>query len=526
MERKLAAGLLIVISFCIVVFFYHKIILAPNDVIFSEHRDGIKNYYTFYYHIVHDASYINFAGMNYPYGEHFLYTDCHPILANCLKFVAHYVPWVSLHCIGILNSLMIASVFMTFIVVYLLLLEFKIRPWIALLYTIGIGLLAPQVFRMGGHLALSYSIAFPLSWLLIIRAKTNLLKYSLLLLINNIVWLFVHAYLGLIVIFFQAVYLIVNAVTNRGYRKQGMYYVHFFAVIVLPLMSFYLFALFTDTHKGRTDNPSGFFLHNAELDDVFLPSQAPLRPFLDHLLGPVIHLKWEAQSYVGLPSTLVFLALLIFSLICLLKKRLRSNLPIFFDDAVLRNSLIAAFVVLLFAMAIPFKQLPGLLNFFPLIKQFRATGRFTWPFFFVASVFAAHVSQKVFLYYKNRNHSLIAFVLILGAPFILILEGLPYHTATAEMISKTGNLFKKESLSDSYKAGLKAINPSMFQAILPLPFFYLGSENFSRFGAENTARIAMVLSSHWGLPLLAANLTRTSIPESKKLVQLISPAFY
>jgi hypothetical protein len=67
MERKLAAGLLIVISFCIVVFFYHKIILAPNDVIFSEHRDGIKNYYTFYYHIVHDASYINFAGMNYPY---------------------------------------------------------------------------------------------------------------------------------------------------------------------------------------------------------------------------------------------------------------------------------------------------------------------------------------------------------------------------------------------------------------------------------------------------------------------------
>ena len=27
-------------------------------------------------------------GMNYPYGESYLYTDCHPVFANTLKFLS------------------------------------------------------------------------------------------------------------------------------------------------------------------------------------------------------------------------------------------------------------------------------------------------------------------------------------------------------------------------------------------------------------------------------------------------------
>jgi len=39
-------------------------------------------------------------------------------------------------------------------------------------------------------------------------------------------------------------------------------------------------------------------------------------------------------------------------------------------------------------------------------------------------------------------------------------------------------------------------------------------------------RASMILSAHTGLPMFCANLTRTSIPESKKTVQLVSPSFY
>jgi len=45
-------------------------------------EDGAKNYYTVAYHIEHDSSYTWFNGMNYPYGEHAVYTDNQPLVSN------------------------------------------------------------------------------------------------------------------------------------------------------------------------------------------------------------------------------------------------------------------------------------------------------------------------------------------------------------------------------------------------------------------------------------------------------------
>lgn len=525
---KIKPGIvLVIVALGFMLIFYRAVLFNPNAYLFSDKGDGIKNYYTYYYHIVHDTSCINFEGMNYPFGEHFLYTDCHPVLANLFKFFNDN-DFFTQYAIGILNLLMMLSIFITFFLIYFILLEFDIYKWTAVLFSIGITLLAPQIFRMSGHLALSYSMAIPLSWLLILKYMKARKKAGLMLALtaNNLFWLFIHSYLGIILLSFQFAFIVLCFVLDKNYRKSGLHYLNLFVTVVFPILVFYIFLFVTDNHVGRTDNPSGFFLYNAEFDDVFLPHHPPLRPILDQLFGPVIKLKWEAWSYVGLATTMVFLFLLTVSIISIFKKGKRKTLSVYFNNRTLTISLLAAFVVLLFAMAFPFKQFPQLLEIFPVLKQFRATGRFVWVFYFVATVFGAYFYQLVYDRYLNKRKQVIAYLIVLASGVFMVVEGVPYHIETSNSITRSSNQFNTQLLGKTYQEAINCINPEKFQAILPLPFYYQGSETFARPRHDETMRASMILSAHTGLPMFSANLTRTSIPESKKIVQLVSPSFY
>jgi hypothetical protein len=147
--------------------------------------------------------------------------------------------------------------------------------------------------------------------------------------------------------------------------------------------------------------------YSAELDDVFVPHHPPLRPILDHLTHGVIRLKWEAWSYVGLSSALIYLSLLILYIISVFKKNTRNYLTKFFNNKELNISLVSATIVLLFAMAIPFKQFPVLLAVFSFVKTIPAVGRFTWPLYFVTMVYSVSVLYQLnlILFQKPKKFS-------------------------------------------------------------------------------------------------------------------------
>ena len=528
MKNRIPFVLLLVFSIVFTLSFYGSVIFHPNDYLFNNSGDAIKNYFTYCFHIKVDNSYINFTGMNYPYGEHFLYTDCHPALANFLKLLSSKFNFFSTYSIGILNFIMLLSIFLTFIICYFLLREFKLNRWFSLLFSIGITLLAPQIFRLGGHFALSYSIAIPLAWLLLIKTFKDINKpvYPILLFVNNLFWLFIHAYLGMIIVFFLVCFVVCKYISNKNRWKEILHYVRVISLILAPVILFLIFIKITDTHIGRTDNPSGFFLYNAELDDVFLPSHPPLRPLFDGLTGNIIKQQWEASSYVGFSTTILFIVLIVLSIIKLFKRKSTTIIQSFFQSETLNISLISAFIVLIFAMAIPFRQIPGLIDLVPFVKQFRATGRFAWPFYFVATVFAATMMQEIYSRQLKNRSKIIVLSLCIAVGLFNIVEGIPYHIETSNNIVQSKNLFKKESLSNSYTAALNAIDSKKFQAIIALPFYYQGSESYSRPRNDETMRASMVLAYHTGIPIVCANLTRTSIKESKNIVQLVSPDFY
>lgn len=518
---------LIIIAIVFSFGFYGKLLLHPDAYLFSADGDGLKNYFTYNYQIRNNNSFINFEGMNHPYGEHFLYTDSHPVFVMLLKPLAEFFPSLAMHSTGILNFIMIISVLLTFITVYFLLLELNIRPWFSLLFSIGITMLAPQIFRLGGHLALSYSVAIPFSWLLLIRSLKNPSRKGLpwLLLINNLWWFFIHAYLGMIITFFLLMIVLFSYFTTRDRSGKLPAFLRQPGALILPVVVFYLFVKFTDTHTGRTANPSGFFLYVAEADDVFVPNHPPLRPWLDEITGNGIRQQWEAWSYVGLFTALLTL-FFVFAALTSLVRRKPTLLSRFFGSRYLNMSLLAAFVVLLFAMAVPFRQIPALVDALPVLKQFRALGRFTWPFFFVSTAFSAWVVNQVYVTAASGRQRIAAIVLALAAGVMNVAEALPYHREMAYNITRSSNLFLRENLSEAFNAAIDAVNPEEYQAIVALPFFYQGSESYSRPGQETTTRLATLLSYHTGLPMVNANLTRTSVQESKNIVQMVSPDYY
>lgn len=117
-------------------------------------------------------------------------------------------------------------------------------------------------------------------------------------------------------------------------------------------------------------------------------------------------------------------------------------------------------------------------------------------------------------------------VLVMLITCSFVLEGVPYHKVAAEAITKTPNYFDREQLDDDWKKMLHTVDFSNYQAIIPLPFYHIGSENFGKEGTDKIYRISMLLGYHSNLPLVSNYSTRTSIWESKNAMQIISPVFY
>ena len=530
-SMKLPDFVLVGFAVIFMVFFYGKVLWSPNDSMFSHSGDGIKNYFTYAYHIAHNSNATNFDGMNYPFGESYLYTDCHPVFAYAFRAISHVVPIVQTHSVGLLNGVLLLSMFLTFLFMHLLLLELKFLRWFSVLFSITIAVLSPQLFRLDGHLALSYSVALPLSWWLLLRclrAGQNKVQHArsiAIMMLNNLFWLFIHAYLGVIVLSFLLCMVFLNFLSQGKTGQKRWHHAGLLLTICAPIALFLIHENTIDLHENRTDNPSGFFLHNAELDDVFIPHDRPFRPFFDQLTGNIIKQKWEARGYVGLANSLIFLIGLLTALIALFRKKLRPHLRDFFDHGLVNVALLASILVLLFALAIPFRQFPDLLEMVPVLKQFRATGRFVWPFYFAFSVFSAYVFQRLTLILLNRSRfagvSFIALVFL-----VTFAEGAVGHHHMSHRISSQKNVFLPEHLSPGFQVLLDQIDSEQYQAIISFPFFYNGSESFSRPRDELAVTNSLIVAYHTGLPCVSTNLTRTSVDESKKIVQFLSPGYY
>jgi hypothetical protein len=516
-QKYRAHVVLTLLSLGVFIGLYHQAFFSPNSYLFSSSGDGMRNYYSYAYHTKHADELLQFDGMNYPYGEHVLYTDNHMALTSLLHLLG-----IENNLVGILNLLMLLGPIICCFFLFLILRRLEVPEFMAILGAIGIALLAPQVFRMEGHFSLSYSFVIPMTWYFFIRFWNSKKRWvwTLILLANSTFWIFIHAYYGLLlsafIFCFAALYLVRNFKTLR---KNVKLLVQLLLPAVIPLLAVMMLVNKTDQRVDRNTNPYGFLAYHAEAETVFMPSHAPLKPLIDKVIT-IEEQIWEGWAYVGITSILV----LGFTLLYVFYHRRKRNLDRL--EAVFDHQmglfLLTGILLLFFAMGYPFRlNLLWLLDAIPGLGQFRAVGRFAWIFYFIITVFSVRMISIYAHELLLKRRKVWAYGLIIFGLGFYVVEGLPHHFEMRAKIVQTANLFDINQLDAETTEMLAAIDEGKYQALLPLPYFHVGSEIFVQAGSDVSMRWSQLISYHKELPMLASSLGRTSVSETRSLLELV-----
>src|SRR5690606_18489849 len=165
--KKLWPLIIIIIVAAISVFIFNHIATSPGKVMMAMGGDGTKNYYNYLYHIL-EGDGIWFTGMNYPYGDHIVYSDAIPFFSVPLSYVNNIVPLTLSQALAFMHLMLVFSFFLAVIFIYRTLRKLDVARIAALLFATLIVSMSPQVLRMNGHYGLAYFCILPMVfyWLL------------------------------------------------------------------------------------------------------------------------------------------------------------------------------------------------------------------------------------------------------------------------------------------------------------------------------------------------------------------------
>jgi len=518
--------LTILISFFFLNHFYYDVLFAPNKHTFNPSGDGIKNYYTFAYFIKNNESLTSFEGMNYPYGESIMYTDGHPALAYFLKVLSAVFSSIDTNINGIINLVMLLSIILTAFIFYRIFELLKVQKYFAVFSAVGLAFLAPQAIRLLGHYSLSYSFCIPLTILLLlkIRLQGEKLSFYLGLGCSVLLWFFTHPYLGLMAAGVTALHALLLMVKNgKPEIKQNL---KLMACGLVPMFVFLLFSKAIDSHDFRPTNPYGIHEFYATFDSVFLSYRAPFHD-LYKLFYEFETTSWEGVSYIGIVS-LVVVALFIMRSI---KLSFENNRVIFFhnwlEHSDLRLLVVSAIIFVFFSMLLPFRWgFEGVVDHISFLNQFRSIGRFSWVFFHVIGIVVVFVINQFIVYLQQQNKTKWVYALTVGVPFLYLSEGFSVHREVGGKISQADNVFSVKRSSEAIQNAVNAVEPQYYQAIIPVPYYHVGTDNYGKGSSDRSQYLSMVMSFHYGLPLVSSHLARTSLKEARGSFQLFSENYF
>ena len=486
-----------------------------NSRVIEPWGDGYKTYHALVYHTLHDSTLTHFNGMNYPYGDHVIPGDCQPILSNGLK-ILHSLGWdLTSYTIGALHVILLVSMVLCALFLFLLLYRFQLPAWYSVLVAIGLTFLAPQADRMVSHFGLAHPEVIPMVLYFLWRwHEQPHWKWSLG--IGLTVWAYslFHFYFFAILGFLIGGFMVLRWVAFKDWRKVLNYAGHGVLMLGLPLLFFYFWMMHNDPIVDRNPVPWGFFNYRARLEGVFTHfSQIQWRGF-DQLI-PIRRVDMEANAYIGLVAT-VFMG---WWLAAWFGQKFRFR-PLLTDEVktnFLRLLGLLSFLILLFALGLPF-ILPGgekLLKYTGPIQQFRSIGRFAWIFYYGINIIAFYG-----LYRWAEQRPQWGRVVLGLALSVLTWEAYSYHTHKDLRLDPIEEFAHGQTFTD-----IDSLDFSSYQAIVPIPYYNIGSGNFWWDLKGYTGQKSQTLSMQTGLPMTAAMLTRTSLSQTLNQFQLVTEPY-
>ncbi len=515
-KRTLSFIVLILLIATIINLRYGDILHTDNNKFLDIWGDGFKNYVTVLYHIEHDSTYMHFGGMNYPYGEHVLFTDNQPILSNTLKFINTHFFEVLRYTPAIIKYAMFVSLLLSGIFLFLIFQRLSIPARYNIPVTIGLVFLSPQTMRFGAHFGLAYTFVIPLFiYLLMIFEERRSWKLSALigLLVTFVAQL--HFYYFGITAFLISFYFLFRLLGVLNWENVKFYGFHFLIQVFIPFILLKIWISIGNNVIDRPNSPLGFIFYRSYLESIFLMPDFGVYKWINEFIIKIRSVPWEGKAYIGVVSAITFLSLLIMWI----KGKFKQPFWNFHDTKheIFLNSLFKVSIIfLLFSMGFPF-LIPGfghLIEYTGPLKQFRGIGRFSWGFYYIINILVfVYLLNLINIGKESKVYSVFSVLII----FFLLNESAHFSANRKLRVWDLPELADNFQQSDGY--WFKDIETTKYQAIFPVPYYHQGSENFDISTKGIILKNSLVASLLTGLPNMGVMMSRTSLSQSKKAIQ-------
>ncbi len=497
-------GLTAFVSIMLLVAFYGKILLSPNDFLFYSHGDGLKNYYTVGYYAMYDGDF-QVTGTHYPYGELNIYTDNQPIISHILYLVNAYFIDISDHIVGILNYLMLLSILLTSLFVFKILKHLNSEDIFAMVFSILIAFLSPQILRFEGHYSLSYAAFIPWVMFLMIKildTRRNISAWAIALFASLLFQSFVHTYYLFIHICFGGAVLFVLFFSN--FPNKWKRWLSICWPLVATTMLFLVYNMTYDTVPDRPASPWGISHYVVKWQGTFLPNHGFFADLFRSIYGDY-NVQFESQGHIGVIASLLLACSIIYYF------RRRWNV---------QKSLLTFFIASVGVWIFGTNWLNEITNYalydiFPKFRQFRGLGRLSWVFYYATTILIAIFISRVWAPKKR-----VQLILIIFAIGIWLIEVFSYNATSASRLHPNNHRLDKDKNQIVEHLNSIGIDTTKYQSILLLPYYFVGNEKFAMQRQINGMWDAMGVSYLTGIPLINHLGSRTSVKQSMTQFQL------
>ena len=523
---------------------YATLIFNPGEYLIIDHFDGIKNYFSMACFLRQPLGSALVQGHNYPFGEYIYYTDSTPLVVVPLHWLVLAVPALApyglyLYDLFILSGFVVATGFLV-----LILRRLAVPGWLTVLLAVCLPWLGPQTLRLQvGHMNLTYTPALLfIIWALqrlheAWREQKSLVRPFGVVLLGIVFFSWLHFYylplLGGTLAFFGTCLLYESWRTRRPWRRLAIGLgATLLAAVALTAGLLQLF----DARAGeRTPNSNGYDWIEWKLQFSALFAGYVYNKIRFPFERTAV-IQYESDSYL---TSFVLFGLLLVAILALFRRlpatvslsQLRQDRHYPFVKYMLVAGLAMALIALGETIDVDNGSylLHNYLNaFFWLhkltarITQFRALGRFVWPFWWAVVL--------AFSWYAAQWRSVPGLRWALGMLCIFLIVDTVNATHFYAKYTQRANLLTQPAATAPVQQLLNWVDSRRYQAILPIPYYHSGTEWHDEPSNLNvdpddphcntTYQLAMVS----GLPLMAHKATRAISSDATQLYSIFKPS--
>lgn len=519
---------------------FGPLLTEPGQHLLVTGYDGLKNYFTFQAYLQQPAAagFAWFGKMNYPFGEYIFYTDNTPLLAVLVRLWSRYVHNVTPYGLDIYHGLLLLGMLISTGLLVSILRRLLHHWLLVVVFAVLLPWLNPQLGRLVfGHFNLSYSFVILLAiWGLLrlydkVQAGQPVGRLVASLIAAFTLIAFLHLYylplLGLLTASFFGTW----RLPKGRWRQQPKLALVGAALSGLPLLiSLAIIRSIDAFYKLRLADPTGFNYPAWKLQVSALVQRYSYQN-VHFFIEPVTPVSQESQAYLGAFALFGLTAALVAWLAARpATQRWWAAWSLTPERRFLGLLGIAALVGLLGSVGTvydigDFHITNYLSPFFYLRKltdnasHFRTVARFSWPFFWFVNLF---VLVGLDNWLRNGRPT---FRWVLAAALVLLAYLDTRDTIKFYRHSLQPNTLTNKEFQAEVDPLLGGIQPEAYQAILPVPFFHVGSEDMDLTLDDDDAhsRHSYQLGLRTNLPLMATKLSRTP-PEHARLLRTIFDA--